>query len=80
MNDIADGFGVLRVLGLVLAASAAVVLGLLALVGESDAQSTPPQFLVDEGAPSPGANVECNPTREHPYPVVLVHGTFETME
>jgi triacylglycerol esterase/lipase EstA (alpha/beta hydrolase family) len=27
--------------------------------------------------PPPGANIGCIPTASHPYPVILVHGTFE---
>ncbi len=79
-NNAAGGLGTSRVLWLALAASVAALLGLLVLPGESDAQFTPPRFLVDEGVPPPGANEPCEPSVEHPYPVVLVHGTFETME
>ena len=31
-------------------------------------------------APPPGANRSCQPTAAHPYPVILVHGTFANMD
>jgi triacylglycerol esterase/lipase EstA (alpha/beta hydrolase family) len=31
------------------------------------------------GAPPPGANVSCTPSAAHPYPVVLIEGTFSSM-
>jgi triacylglycerol esterase/lipase EstA (alpha/beta hydrolase family) len=43
------------------------------LTGFSGAYATP------QTAP-PGANMPCRPSRAHPYPVVLVHGTFENQD
>ncbi len=62
------------------AAVFAILAGMFAFAGEPEAQTSTPQFLIDEGAPPPGANVACKPTKKHPHPVVLVHGTFETMD
>lgn len=68
---------------LVLATLTACLIAALAFSEKSEAQTLPettPQFLLDEGVPPPGANVACRPTEQRPHPVVLVHGTFETMD
>jgi triacylglycerol lipase len=78
-GNIVVGFGTLKVLGFALAVSAAVALALLVLTGASDAQEEVPRSLVKEGPPPPGANIPREQKAKRPYPVVLVHGTFEGM-
>ncbi len=78
VRDVALGSSGSRLMWLALFALISF-LGTLALAGESEAQ-TVPDFLVEEGTPPPGANIPCEPSAQRPYPVVLVHGTFETMD
>jgi triacylglycerol lipase len=70
-----------RLVWLTAAALAAFLAGMFAFSEKPEAQTAgTPAFLLDEGVPPPGANVACEPAKAKPHPVVLVHGTFETMD
>ena len=60
-------------------ATLALALAVLALSAAPAAAQENPLFL-SPGIPPPGANdPSCKPAANHPYPVILVHGTFGDM-
>src|SRR5689334_17543206 len=53
---------------------------LLALAAAAPASAQENPIYLSPGIPPPGANnPSCKPAAAHPYPVILVHGTFGDM-
>lgn len=79
----ASGRGSSGIVGSVVGAVVgAVIVGMFLFApGASAEQSGEAGFLAEEGTPPPGANdPACEPEAGKETPVVLVHGTFETMD